>query len=170
MLFPSGENRIRERLCNVYKLKKFLSPHPEKTVWQIFIYIYFLTDIIYLFLERGEGRERGRDISMCGFLSCATYWGPCLQPRHVPWLGIKLMTLWLAGWCSIHWVTMSRAIYFLITILASLTTVLYCWKLKYWEIHITEEKSKKTNTTKTHHGARWVLEHPGEHFGKYTIV
>ena len=27
---------------------------------------------------------------MCGCLSCAHYWGPGLQPRHVPWLGINL--------------------------------------------------------------------------------
>ena len=28
----------------------------------------FLKDFIYLFLERGEGRERGREISRCGCL------------------------------------------------------------------------------------------------------
>ena len=31
------------------------------------------------------------------------------QPRHVPWLGIKLATLWFAGWHSIHWATPARA-------------------------------------------------------------
>ena len=40
----------------------------------------------YLFLERVEGREKKRrETSMCGCLSCAPYWGPGPQPRHVPW-------------------------------------------------------------------------------------
>ena len=30
---------------------------------------HFLKDFIYLFLERGEGRERGRETSMCCCLS-----------------------------------------------------------------------------------------------------
>ena len=33
------------------------------------------------------------------------YWGPGLQPRHLPWLGIKPMTLWFAGWRAIQWAT-----------------------------------------------------------------
>ena len=37
------------------------------------------------------------------------YGGPGPQPRHVPWLGIKLETLWFAGWHSIHWATPARA-------------------------------------------------------------
>ena len=52
---------------------------------------YYVLDFIYLFLERGEGRERVT--SMCGCLLCAPYWGPGLQPRHVPCLGIELATL-----------------------------------------------------------------------------
>ena len=43
----------------------------------------------YLFLERGKGKERERNI-MCGCLSHTRCWGPGLQPRHVPWLGIEL--------------------------------------------------------------------------------
>ena len=31
---------------------------------------------------------------MCGCLSCAPYGGPGPQPRHVPRLGIELVTLW----------------------------------------------------------------------------
>ena len=46
----------------------------------IFIFIIF----IYLFLERGRKGERGREISMCGCLLHTPYWGPGLQPRHVP--------------------------------------------------------------------------------------
>ena len=46
---------------------------------------FFFIDI-YLILERGEGKEkeRERNTSMCGCLSCAPYWGCGLQPRHVP--------------------------------------------------------------------------------------
>ena len=41
---------------------------------------------------------------MCGCLSHAPYWGPSPQPRHVPWLGIKPVTLQFTGRHSIQWV------------------------------------------------------------------
>ena len=34
---------------------------------------------------------------MYGCLFHTPYWGPGLQPRHVPQLGIKPVTLWFAG-------------------------------------------------------------------------
>ena len=46
---------------------------------------------------------------MCGCRSHTPYWGPGPQPRHVPWLEIKLATLWFAGQSSIHWATPARA-------------------------------------------------------------
>ena len=49
-----------------------------------FMYLFIFKDFIYLFLERGEGREKERETSMCGCHLCAPYWGPGLQPRHVP--------------------------------------------------------------------------------------
>ena len=69
--------------------------------------LFFLR--FYLFIFRERGKEGEREISMCGCLSHAPYWGPGLQPRHVPWLGIKPVNLWFAGWCSIHWATPARA-------------------------------------------------------------
>ena len=54
------------------------------------VWLIFLKDFIYLFLDRGEGRET----SMCGCLSCAPHRGPGLQPRHVPWRGIQPATFW----------------------------------------------------------------------------
>ena len=40
---------------------------------------------------------------MCGCLLWAPpHWGPGLQLRHVPGLGIELETLWFAGRCTIH--------------------------------------------------------------------
>ena len=61
---------------------------------------------IYLFVERGEGRET----SMCGCLSSVPYCVPGSQPRHVPWLGIEPVIFWFTGQCSIHWATPGRAL------------------------------------------------------------
>ena len=56
-----------------------------------FIFKKFLKkDFIYSFLERGEGKERGRETLMCernssiGCLSHAPNQGLGLQPRHMP--------------------------------------------------------------------------------------
>ena len=59
------------------------------------VFFFFLKKIlfIYLFLERGEGREKERETSMCGCFSHAPYWGPGPQPRDVPLLGIEPVTL-----------------------------------------------------------------------------
>ena len=47
----------------------------------------------YLFLERGEGREQEKEKNInVWFLSRSPHWGPGLQPRHVPWLGIEPVT------------------------------------------------------------------------------
>ena len=64
--------------------------------------LFYLKDFIYLFLERGGGREKERETSMHGCLSHAPYWGPDPQPRHVPRLGIELVTLWFTGQQSIN--------------------------------------------------------------------
>ena len=53
--------------------------------------------IFYLFLERGEGKKKKRETSMCDCLPSAPYWGPGLQPRHVPRLGIKMVALCFTG-------------------------------------------------------------------------
>ena len=39
------------------------------------VFIYFL-NFIYLVLERGEERKRGRETTMCACLLHAPYWGP----------------------------------------------------------------------------------------------
>ena len=41
---------------------------------------YSFLKILFIFKERR--REKERETSMCGFLLCAPFWGPGLQPRH----------------------------------------------------------------------------------------
>ena len=43
----------------------------------------FLKYFIYLFLERVREGEREKNITVCLPLA-GPYWGPGLQPRHVP--------------------------------------------------------------------------------------
>ena len=83
-------------------------------IWQSFFkdlwHFFFSFERFYLFLERGEERERNINVPV-GWLSHAPNWGPGLQPRHVPWLGIKLVTFWFVVQHSIHWTTPARAKY-----------------------------------------------------------
>ena len=46
---------------------------------------------------------------MCACPLHTPYWGRCLQPRHVLWLGIEPATLWFSGRHSIHWATPAGA-------------------------------------------------------------
>ena len=86
----------------------------KSTIWKSYLYkspvLYccFLKDFIYLFLERGEGRERERETSMCGCLLFTPCWGPGRQPRHVPWMGIQPAMLWLASPRLTLWATPAR--------------------------------------------------------------
>ena len=71
----------------------------------------FFKDCIY-FIFRQRWREEEREISICNCLSRAPYWGPSLQPRHVPWLGVSLATLWFGDGRSIRWATQARAFFY----------------------------------------------------------
>ena len=44
----------------------------------------FSKDFKYLFLERGEEKEKGVTETSIGCLSHTPNWGPGLPPRHVP--------------------------------------------------------------------------------------
>ena len=71
---------------------------------------FFYFTIFYLFLESGEGgRKRGRKTPMYGCLLHDPHWGPGLQSRRVPWVGIKSATFRFAGLHSIPWATPARA-------------------------------------------------------------
>ena len=53
----------------------------------------------------GEREEKHQ----CVVASCAPpHWGPGPQPRHVPWLGIELVTFCFPGQRSILWATPAR--------------------------------------------------------------
>ena len=71
-----------------------------KTNW-----IYFLR--FYLYTFRANGKERGRETSMCERNRWAA--SQAAIPRHVPWPAVEPATLWFVGWCSIHWATPAKA-------------------------------------------------------------
>ena len=58
-------------------------------------------------MER-EKHQCARDTSL-GCLLQAPTWGSGPQPRHVPWLGIKLATFWFLGRHWIPWATPAGA-------------------------------------------------------------
>ena len=97
------EGGERESVCHRFVIHLFMNLLVDSFFFPAF-------KIFYLFLERGEGRERGRETSVCDCLSCTPHWGPGLQLRHVPWLGIEPATLWFAGPPSIHWATPTKTI------------------------------------------------------------
>ena len=69
----------------------------------LILFPFIFKNSVYLFLERGEGREKDRERNINAWLPIAyPNWGPVLQPRHVSWLGIKLVTLWYPVQHSIH--------------------------------------------------------------------
>ena len=75
-----------------------------------FFLSFFLKILFIYFYTEGMGRsKRGRETSMCGCLSHTHYWGPGPQPRPVPWLGDKPVTVWFTDQHSIHWHTPARA-------------------------------------------------------------
>ena len=90
---------------------------PSNWIYATFSFFLFHLFKVNLIIFREMGREGGkkgekhhcvRDTSASWLLHTPS-WGPDLQPRHVPWLGIEPATLWFVGWCSIHWATPARA-------------------------------------------------------------
>ena len=67
----------------------------------------------YLFIFK-EKSDRETSLHQCVVASCVTpHWGLSPQSRHVPWLGIEPVTLWITGRHLIHWATPARALVFL---------------------------------------------------------
>ena len=89
---------------------KAIKTSPKSLTSDIFSYASFVSFFkIYLliFRERRREGEREREKHQC--LSRIPCGGFGLQPRHVPWLGIELGTLWFSGWCSVHRATPAGA-------------------------------------------------------------
>ena len=61
----------------------------------IFI-LFFIKILIYLFIERGERKEKERDINVWLPLMHPLV-GTCPATKHVPCLGIKSVTLWFTA-------------------------------------------------------------------------
>ena len=76
------------------------------------LHFFFFLKILLIYLrERRKKEEREGEKHQCVVASYA-HWGPGLQHRHLPWLGIKPAMLRFAGWCLIHWATPGRAALF----------------------------------------------------------
>ena len=97
-------------------------------VWGRFFFNQYIFKRFYLFTfrERKGGRKRGRETSMCGCFLSTPYGERGLQPRHMPWLGIELVTLWFAGCYSILLATPARACLFFLLDIGSVLENVSC--------------------------------------------
>ena len=97
--------------------------------WIPFFLVLFKKDFIYLFLDRGEGREKEmeRNINVCLSLMYLLL-GPGLQPsaRCPEW---ESVTLWFSGQHSTHRATPARAI---LVVLIGLIFAPSCSKSLIW--------------------------------------
>ena len=107
-------------LCS--ETPKTVFPRPANLWWSWLSYCSYLQGnllllrfYLFLFRERGRKREREGEKHWCvrnvsiGCLSHAPNQRPGLQPRLVPWLGIKLVTFCSSGQWSTHWAIQVRA-------------------------------------------------------------
>ena len=107
---------VYKNAFNFWILTLYLAVLPDSLIrWSSFsvesIGFFLFKKIFYSFIfrERGREREREGEKHQCVVVSHASlYWRPDQQPRHVPWLGIKPVTLGFTGWPSIHWATPAR--------------------------------------------------------------
>ena len=93
-------------VCSVWENEIYIqwwNAHINYTIWSVFklffIFIWWVFKKLFIYLERGERREKGRETSI-GCLLHTPNWRTSLQPRHLPWLGIKSATFWSSGQCS----------------------------------------------------------------------
>ena len=64
--------------------------------------------ISFIFRE-GTGEREGEKHQWVVASHTPPYWGPGCNPGMCHRLRIELMTLWFAGWHSVHWATQARA-------------------------------------------------------------
>ena len=70
--------------------------------------LFFKRFYLFIFREGRRGRKREKHQYVVASV-VPPHWGPGLQPRYVPWLGIEPATLWFIVLCLIHWATSARA-------------------------------------------------------------
>ena len=84
-----------------HSMKTRCIKHCQKIKWWSLLdkiinyFLFFFLKILFICRERGREKEREKNINVWLPFTCPD-WGPGLQPRRVPWLGIKLATLWFA--------------------------------------------------------------------------
>ena len=100
---PLGTWRSNPSMCpdwesnrQPFGLQPALNPLTYARQGGFFFFIYF----IYLFSERGERKEKEREKHWSVASRMCPDPGPSLQPRQVPWPGIKPTTLQFTGWRS----------------------------------------------------------------------
>ena len=93
--FPISKNKLK----NIF-YKEFFGKGSS-----VYNYLFF-KKILFIYLER---RKRGRGTSMCGCLSCAPYWGPGPQLRHVSYTGNQTSNPLICRLAFNHWATPARA-------------------------------------------------------------
>ena len=85
-----------------------------KLLFMILLWRFYLFLKILFISRKGEKHQSTRGTSTGCPLHTPNR-GPGPQPRHVPWLGIKPVTFWIAGQHSVHWATPTRAENFIFT-------------------------------------------------------
>ena len=116
----------KKRTWNLIYLPSYVPSSSAVTRWKlktssysliknIFI-IIFLRFYLLIFRKRRRKGEREGEKHPCvrdtliGCLLWTPNWRPGPQPRHVPWLGIKLVTFGSSGRHSLYWAMPARAI------------------------------------------------------------
>ena len=105
---------------------------------------------------------------MCGCFLHAPYWGLGLQPRHVPWLGIKPVTLWFTAYAQsteLHQPGLNVSI-FKYTQSGELFHALFLprqrtGQVKYSKYHSLYKQRLQTHSRR-HTMPRWPLFYPNE--------
>ena len=93
-------------------------------------------------------------------------WGPGLQPRHRPWLGIEPVTLWFTGRHSIHWATSGmytvKNLIYLFNIFINiymLVPIIYMYNVYtyIYNLHVSHKYIYKYTHTKFYFHLSWIL-------------
>ena len=92
VVFDSSCGSCANFLNTVHKTLPALQCHFHRPI--ITNALFFKKDLIDRLIDwEKEGEREGDKYKLVAPLH-TPYWGPGPQPRHVPWLGIKLATLW----------------------------------------------------------------------------